>query len=183
MNQAEIIAALNAVRSAGHEFTKSFNHLSDIIETMAAENESLHAIVKRKDEVIAQHHQTIITKQSEAKADLGRAEVELAELRPMRQQRDNLLADILARNNTILDLRGEVSKLLEIILNVATSVDGVVNKPKADDITRSEPGLVTFGTSPPNTTQQVIVQASWESAQERKRLGEEVAYSYPCSAA
>lgn len=194
--QAEIIEALNAVRSAGHEFTKSFNHLSDIIEEMAKENETLHATLREKDSVIngrddliARHtatqesasaratkaekdawemaqslarvkldNETMAANNRIASAQLTENQRELAELRPMRQQRDIAFADLTTANGTIASLRQEVSKLLEIILNVATSVDGVVNKPKANEVIN------------PDTT----IRADYEDIQQR-----EPAYSEP----
>jgi chromosome segregation ATPase len=194
MNHSQITDALNAVRTAGHEFTKAFNNLSDVIEAMAQEHTDLIGEVLAKDKMIADRDETLATMRKEIDSTYSRAikaehdgwelaqtlaqtkqardtfemdfkvacstnqtlQRELDELRPFRQTVDNMGRDLSAREDTITSLRSEVSKLLEIILNVATSVDSVVNKPKAEDIARVEPGVVTFGTSPPDSPQTVV---------------------------
>lgn len=169
MNKSEIIAALNEVRDAGHSFTNAFNKLSDIIEVMAGENETLHETIAAKDKEIASREEGRKHKQDELNAVYSRVaqiesdnweitqqvnrhkseisqltvtctiqhqaieakDQELHELRPFRHQVVSLNSDLADLDATISSLREEVSKLLEIILNVATSVDGVVNKPVA----------------------------------------------------
>lgn len=170
-----IIEALNAVRTAGQEFTKSFNNLADIIETMASENESLHATIKSQDQMILAANRVAIEADERCKAEHARAikaehdgwevaqtlarakeefdtlsnlnasnlntiakyEVELHELHPFRSTVDKLNLDLATHQDTITTLRSEVSKLLEIILNVATSVDSVVNKPKEEPFSKT----------------------------------------------
>lgn len=73
-------------------------------------------------------------KQSEVIADYTKAlydrNEELTELRPFRDAKTSLERDLSERDATIAELRAEIGKLHEVILNVATSVDVVVNPRK-----------------------------------------------------
>src|SRR6266403_1497623 len=73
MNQAEIISALNAVRSVGQEFTKSFNNLADMVEAMASENESLHSKIGEQDSIIKGRDDFLAAKQKEVDSSYARA--------------------------------------------------------------------------------------------------------------
>lgn len=208
MNKHEIIDALNAVRTAGHEFTKAFNTLSDVIEAMAGENEKLELTLETAHQIISEKDAAIATMRKEIDSTYARAikaehdgwevtqtlartnnelaevrdryrvekdclvvaQAELSDLRPFRSTVDKLNLDLASREDTITSLRSEVSKLLEIILNVATSVDSVVNKPKDEPFSKtlysddgpgvkpmhSEPGIVVVGTSPANSPQTIV---------------------------